>query len=151
MFASLIRWITAELFASQISLAGAAMAQSNGLTGPALEEGSIVMMFPVDGAGVRIEVGVGDGGTVGIGVENDATGGVGVSDGGTVGIGVENDATGGIGVGDGGTVGIGVENDATGGIGVGDGGSVGIGVGEETNPIKPIESIYNVPWLCVRL
>ncbi len=120
-FASLIRWINAELSAFQISLAGAAMDQSNGLTGPALEDGSIVMMFPVDGVGVR------------------------------VGIGVEGDVTGGIAVGEGARVGIGVEDDVTGGIAVGDAARVGIGVGEETNPIKPIESIYNVPWLRVRL
>src|SRR5229473_2000301 len=92
-FASLIRWINAELSASQISLAGAAMDQSNGLTGPALEDGSIVMMVPVDEVGVR----------VGMGVEDDAKAGM------------------------------------------------AVGVGEETNPIKPIESIYNVPWLRVRL
>src|SRR5712692_6344695 len=70
MFASLIRWVNAELSASQISLAGAAMDQSNGLTGPALEDGSIVMMVPVDEVGVR----------VGMGVEEDVKEGIEVGD-----------------------------------------------------------------------
>src|SRR6266852_7208892 len=169
MFASLIRWVNAELSASQISLAGAAMDQSNGLTGPALEDGSIVMMVPVDEVGVRVGMGVeddvtggiavGDAARVGIGVEDDVTGGIAVGDAARVGIGVEEDVTGGIAVGDAARAGIGVEDDVTGGIAVGDAARAGtavgdaakagmaVGVGEETNPIKPIESIYNVTWL----